>query len=392
VSAPSPLVDPVAMSTPEAPRGAADAAKLQPALDEVIKCFDLKGLANRLETKRERCLRNKVRRYVAISEGREPPPEEPDEEEVVANFEGAKKKALESARATNDWSDLLRDFRGYDVKPEKLAQSCVTAQLGALDPELNVVVGGLEREYQAWRKKVDTFLAVEKGLHYRIDYEFEQRNAPKKKVKKGETAAATNLYTRTTTAGKPEMMKRLEAKGGVPEKFYCVVKDARWIAGKKTTPVELPNQPVAVECETPGDVSTRIMLLVQSSESLQRGDLVSLPLANAKVPPMKLAEGKKSKKKKGGDDAGPSLGTPVLSLTQTGGGRRFRYVTERVWVVSGAKPTIEEKRANCPAQDQLLAEKARLETQGFLKGGSKKGGSKKAAHRGGHRGGGRHRR
>src|SRR4051794_3295884 len=46
----------------ETGRHAGDPAKVQAALDEVIRCLDLKGMANRFEGKRERCIRNKVPR------------------------------------------------------------------------------------------------------------------------------------------------------------------------------------------------------------------------------------------------------------------------------------------------------------------------------------------
>src|SRR5262249_48019580 len=80
--------------------GHASSAKAQAALDEVIRCLDLKGMANRFDSRREKCIRGKVPRYIAIVEGREPPAE-PTDDEDVQNFEGAKKKALESARLTS---------------------------------------------------------------------------------------------------------------------------------------------------------------------------------------------------------------------------------------------------------------------------------------------------
>ena len=357
----------------------AGSAKAQAALEEVIRCLDLKGLVNRFDSRREHCIRNKVPRYVVIIEGREPPAEQSAEEDLK-NFEGARKKALESARWTVDWPELLRDFRGYEAQPEALTKSCVTQQMAALDPAMNTVVGGLLREYAAWKQKTDFFVAYERNNHLRVDYDFEARvGAKPRKGKKGGDGAPRNLYSGTSVPGKPELMRRLEAKGGVPEKFYCVVRDARWVASEKTATADLPGFPVSVDCETPPDVQHRISLFLQKSDPLQRGDLVSVPLANTKVPPMKAAEGKKGKKK--GADAAPAVGAPVIALMQVGGGGRRRFVQpESVWVVSGATATIEEKRGACPPGDGLLEEKARLEAAGFIKaskGGGKKGGKKR---------------
>ena len=120
----------------------------------------------------------------------------------------------------------------------------------------------------------------------------------------------------------PEMMKRMKAAGvQAPERFYCVVK-AAFTKGKKGTHW--------ITCESPWEGEPKLRLSAPRTD-VQRGDLVSVPLAGVKRPEGVLLKVHK---------------------------RRKTYL----WTVDVAASTlkIEEKTTACPDPKKVAAAVCRL--------------------------------